>query len=410
MRAHHATSWLGLLAPLCAQAVLQVPATYPQIGAAIAAAQPGDIVSVASGTYAGFVCDKAVTIAAQPGAQVRVATLVILTPSPTDFHVPGGGMAKVIGLQFVNPQFFFPMQTTVSAGRVAFEDCLFEAYALSSGGFVPNAGLRIHDSEVWLRHCRCTGHTSPPPLGAGANAEPVPGLLVQHGFVAAVDCEFVGGALAFDGAIGAGDGVHAVDSSVHLVRCAATGGASISCFYPSGTGVCVDAGIGTWLVDSTITGGSYMNCPAGGDALRNNGTVPVLLTRTTATPGAGTTGVAIVGPVQADTALGLASPTAGANLGAPYRIDYQATPNVLVALFLSDHLVAQAPVVTVEPIWLPAGAPFVGLLISDATGVASFQTTIPNDPTLRFASLWLHAAAWPGPPLHAAPPIGGVIH
>src|SRR5262245_6925540 len=47
---------------LLAQAVLPVPASYPQIGAAIAAAQPGDVIEIASGTYAPFTCNKAITI------------------------------------------------------------------------------------------------------------------------------------------------------------------------------------------------------------------------------------------------------------------------------------------------------------------------------------------------------------
>ena len=411
MRTHSHCALVLLAAPLCAQSVLHVPATYPQIAGAIAAAQPGDVVEVASGTYAGFLCDKGITIAAQPGAQVRVTTLVVLSPTNTEFVVPPGQLAKVSGLQFVNPGAFSPMTTEVTSGRVAFEDCSFEAPFI--GILNETFGLRIRNAEVLLRNCRCTGHTSPPPLGGGGNSLPCTGLAVEQSTVVAVDCEFRGGRLLGDGGVGAGDGLQATGSSLHLVRCTVVGGpsASLSCWYPNGHGLQVFAGVGTWLVDTTIQGGSHPGCPSGGDALRNNGTVPVLLTRVTAIPGVGTqqSGAAIVGPVQPDTAVGLASPTQAAQLGAPYRIDYVATPVTLVALFLGDHFVVQAPVVTVEPTWLPPGAPFVGFLVTDAAGLASFQTAIPNVPALRYASLWIHAAAWPGPPLHAAPPIGGVL-
>ncbi|MEO6594987.1 MAG: hypothetical protein ABIP94_09575 [Planctomycetota bacterium] len=397
--------------PLTGQAVLQVPFGYAQIGTAIASAQPGDIIEVDSGTYPPFVCNKGVSIVARLGAQVLVSSLAVLSYAPTEFVVPSGAMAKVVGLQFVNLNPFAPMETRVLGGSVAFEDCSFEAPFI--GIFGAYQGLRISNSRVWLRTCRCMGYIAHPPFTVNGGSLPCVGMSVEQSFVAAVDCEFVGGKLLGDGGVGAGDGVQATNSSLHLVRCAVTGGASASlgCFYPNGHGLQVFSGIGTWLVDCTIRGGSYPGCLSGGDALRNNGTVPVLLTRVTTIPGVGTmqSGSAIVGPTQADTALGLAGPTVGARLGTPYRIDYQTTANTLLLLFFSDHLFVLPPMATVEPTWVPIGAPFLGFLVSDPSGLGTFQTTIPNAPALRFASLWIHAAAWTGPPLHAAAPIGGML-
>src|SRR5688572_24959942 len=297
--------------PLCAQAVLHVPASYPQIGAAIAAAQPGDVVEVATGTYESFTCNKAITITARAGATVQVvAPMPVTTPWVTatnGFAVPPGGLAKVNGVHFGNASFLLRQRVAVTSGSVAFENCWLEA---AHDG---DAGLRVDNAAVWLRNCRCSGQESTGPASIGGNGLPCAGLLANTAFVAAVDCEFAGGRLLPDGFSGAGDGIRATSSSVHLVRCTVTSGPSFSlgCFYPNGHGLHVINGAGTWVVDSTLRGASGPMCTGGSDALRNAGTVPVNLTRVVTIPGVGSTssGAATVGPTVADNALGLAAPT-----------------------------------------------------------------------------------------------------
>lgn len=392
------------LAPLVAQTVRSVPGTYPQIGGAIAAAQPGDVIEVASGSYLPFSCSKAVVITAQPNAIVTIQANSFSGTATTDFTIPAGSLAKVQGLRFVNPVPILKMRVTVHGGHVAFENCLFEAEPYA------DAGLRIGNASVWLRSCRATGHHSVSPISMLGNVGPCAGLLAVNSFVAAVDCEFVGGDMVPDGSFGAGDGVRSDSSSVHLVHCTATGGGSGSSFYPNGHGLTVLGTGGTWLADVTLRGGSHPLHPTGGRALHNASAVPVHLTRVATIPGAGTisAGLAVFGPTVADAALGLDAATVDARLGSPYHIDYKTDANVLIGLFLSDTLSALPPTVTVEATWLPGNAPFVTFLLTDALGVATFQTSIPNVPWLRYQSFWLHAAAWPAP-LHASPPIGGLL-
>jgi hypothetical protein len=401
-----AVAGVPTLAP--AQAVLQVPAAFADIGAAIAAAQPGDVVEVAAGTYPPFSCGKAVTVTAVPGATVRIEASGVFATLVTGFAVPPGGTARVRGLQFVNPSPLARQRVQVTSGCAAFESCTFEA------AYDDDAALRVVGAAAWLRACRCSGHKTAPPVGIGANVFPCAGLKATNATVAAVDCEFAGGDLVATGIVGAGDGVLAASSRLHLARCLVRGGGSgsLGCFYPNGHGVHVANGAGTWLVDTTVLGGSHPGCAGGGDALRNAGSAPVHLTRVVAVPGSGTSssGAAITGPVVLDAALGLAGPTVDARLGAPWRVDYRAAPGALVLLFASDALAPQPAGVFVEPTWLPAGAPFVAALTADAAGTATFATSIPSAPTLRHASLWLHAAEWTGTAKHVAPPIGGVLH
>ena len=389
-----------------AQSVLDVPAGFPTVAAAIAAAQPGDVVRIAAGNYAPFVCNKAITIAAQPGAivQVRNPNFGLAT---TTFTIPAGGIAKVVGLEFRNDNSIFRHAVRVLGGTLAGESCWFE------GEVYGDAGLRIDNASVWLRNCRCTGQLTAGPAWSGGNVGQCAGLRVDHGLVAAVDCEFLGGRMVPDGSLGAGAGLLAIASSVHCVRCTATGGASLTLggVTPNGHGCLVQNGVGTWLADCTLRGGSHFLHPQGGDALHNAGTVPVHLTRVITIPGAGTSapGNAIVGPVQPDTGLGLASPTVEPLLGTPWHVDYLTAASTPLALFFSDRLQPLPPAVTIEPTWVTSPLVLVGMLLTDATGLASWQTNIPNAPVLRHASFWLHGAAWNGPVLHVAPPIGGVL-
>lgn len=400
----HLAMSLSVLAPLVSQTVRSVPGTYPQIGGAIAAAQPGDVIEVASGSYLPFSCGKAVVITAQPNAIVTIQANSFSGTATTDFTIPAGSITTVQGLRFVNPVPILKMRVAVLGGHVAFENCSFEAEPYA------DAGLRVSNAAVWLRNCRAAGHRSLSPFTMPGNLGPCAGLLAVNSFVAAVDCEFVAGDMLADGSFGAGDGVRSNSSLVHLVRCAATGGGSASSFYPNGHGLTVLGTGGTWLVDVTLRGGSHPQHPTGGDALHNASAVPVHLTRVATIPGAGiaSPGLAIFGPTLADSALGLGTATVDVRLGSPYRIDYLTDPNVLIGVFLSDTLSSLPPTFTVEPTWLPGNSPFVTFLLTDTLGAATFQTSIPNVPGLRYRSFWLHSAAWPAP-LHVSPPIGGLL-
>ncbi|MBL8752598.1 MAG: hypothetical protein JNK15_04795, partial [Planctomycetes bacterium] len=367
MLALHPCVVLMFAAAAAGQSVLNVPVGFPTIAAAIAAAQPGDVVLVAAGSYTPFTCNKAITLAAQPGAIVQVKNPNVGL-AVTTFTIPVGGLAEVVGIEFRNENSIFRHAVRVLGGTLACESCWFE------GEVYGDAGLRVDAASVWLRNCRCTGQLTSVPFWSGGNVGQCAGLRVDHGVVAAVDCEFVGGRILPDGYLGAGAGLLASASSVHCVRCVATGGASMTLggVTPNGHGCLVQNGVGTWLADCTLRGGSHFLHPQGGDALHNAGTLPVHLTRVTTIPGAGTSapGHAIVGPAQPDTGLGLASPTVEPLLGSPWHVDYLTAASTPLALFFSDRLEPLPPAVTIEPTWVTSPLVLVGLLLTDATGLA----------------------------------------
>ncbi len=383
-----------------AQAVHLVgPGGFAQIGPAIAAATPGDIVRVAAGSYDEFTCAKGVTIAAVPGAQVDIVpSMLSVAPLATVFQVPAGQSARVRGLHFRSPQVFQVMTTKVLGGTVAFESCTF------TGNVLIDEVMLVQNSAVWLRDCVLTADTT-----ALAN----PALRAQGSTIAAIDCTFRGSNLAPDGYVGAGDGIDASSSSLHLVRCTVEGGNTtiLSCFYPAGDGVRTDRGDLTWIADSTLRGGSGLSsCGRGGIALRNTSAWPVRLARVSLVPGAGQVpGSGSVGPTVADPLVGLAGASAPIVLGASYRVDYRTSPNAALVVLLSLDLAPQPPQMFVEATWLPVPESlWLTTLIADSAGVATLQTAVPNLVWLRDVGIWLHAADLLSGPWHLAPPIGGL--
>ncbi|MEZ6037155.1 MAG: hypothetical protein R3F29_06720 [Planctomycetota bacterium] len=405
VRLHVMCAGLAMALPLAfasAQTVHLVgPGGFAQIGAAIAAAAPGDIVRVAAGTYAEFVCDKGVTIVAMPGAQVDIAPSTgSANQSVTRFQLPAGHSARVRGLHFTSPLSLLSMATYVIDSTVAFESCTFAA------NLVSDDLLRVQNGAVWLRDCT---------LDVGQLSWPVPALRADNSRVAAVDCTFRGNRLAPDGFFGAGHGIDASASDLHLVGCTVSGGDTmfLSCFYPAGDALRLANGSRAWLADSTLTGGDGNgNCGPGGTALRNLGPAAVHLTRTTLVPGGGNpNGLASVGPTVADTLIGLAAPSQPAIVGAPYAVAWRTTPGDVLFVLLSLELVPAPPAVTVEATWLsPPQSFWFATLVADVTGTATLQTGVPNTASLRDVGMWLTAVDLATSPWHVAPPIGGTLH
>ncbi|MBK8980079.1 MAG: hypothetical protein IPM29_29620 [Planctomycetes bacterium] len=385
-----------LLLPVPAQSVLLVgPGGFPDITAAIAAASPGDVVRVASGRYGPFVCDKAVTIAALPGASVAVAPLPIPTSNFTTwFAVPAGQSARVRDIDFTNPfGAFFVTSTFVSSGTVVFESCDFD------GALGLTEVLLVQDASVALRDCS---------IDAGLTAFPNPAIRAVGAGIVAVDCRFVGSDMTFDGGLHPGDGILASASSLHLVRCRVEGGdANVTCAYPAGDGVRTNRGDLTWIADSVLVAGGGP-CTPGGHALHNTGASPVRLARTTLVPSSGA--AASIGPTAADALIGLAAATQPLLLGGPWRVDYRTVPHATLFVFASLDLMASPPAVTVETTWLPPPFAWFTTLVAGASGVATLQTTVPNVPALRELGVWLHAVDLASSPWHVAAPIGGLLH
>lgn len=395
--------------PLPAQNVLNVgPGGFPQIQPAITAAAPGDIVVVAAGTYEAFQVDKALTITAAPGAGVTIDSTVF-GGAAVDFRIPSG-TARVSGLAFRSPQpFFFGLKVTVRQGIVWFEDCVFE-----QGTHIAGAALEVSGSAAVLRGCTAFGSGGPNNSVAPAGAAGGTALLADRSWVSATDCVFVGGDLHHDFGGQGGHGVDAVGSALHLVRCTASGGQNATAFgqcafYDGGHGVLVRSPLDTWIADSALAGGGG-NCGFAGDALRNLGTRPVALARTTAVGGAGAVpGASITGPVTQAPLLGLASAPPPLALGSVWQVTFRAanpTPVLVIAAF---DLAPRGDPLAVQHAWLdPAGTFLLGVALPDPLGNAPFALPLPASPSLLHATAWVQGVTGTALPLQTTPPLGGV--
>ncbi|MBK8979890.1 MAG: hypothetical protein IPM29_28670 [Planctomycetes bacterium] len=387
----------GLTALLHAQSVHVVgPTGYAEIRDALAIAAPGDVIEVESGTYLDFACNVGVTIVARPGARVDVRVRFFAGFGTTSFRVPPGQLAAVRGLHFRNPGLLQDMEVHVLGGAVVFDACSFEG-SLSIAQL-----LLVQDAAAWLRGCTAI---------AGYAPGPCPAVRALRSTVAAVDCTILGSDLTVDGTLRAGDGIHATASALHLVRCIVTGGsANALCFYPPADAVRIESGVGSWIADSTLTGGNGY-CMLGGDALRNNGAVVVHLSRTKTVPGPGTPpGNATTGPIVATDLPGLASMPSSLQLGAQYVVDCRIAPGTPVVLLLGRTVPARSRSEVVEPLWLAADAAGVlGLRVGDPLGIARFTTAVPAVPQLVGVVVSMQALAGIALPLHATPPVGGVV-
>lgn len=386
---------------LPAQATLRVgPGAFAQIGDAIAAAQPGDTILVATGTYAAFTCDKPLVIAAEQGATPDVLAPLGF-PLPTfvaRFEAPAGQTVRVSGLRFDAWNVFGAIPLVhVRSGIVSFEDCAFTPL-----GRVGQA-LLVEDAEVWLRDCTLTAYN--PSLDA-------PAMTARRSTVCAVDCRFTGSDLGGDGGLpgspgggGGGDGILADDSAIHLVGCTLQGGDSAApCnSYPAGDGLQTNRGELTWIADSVLGGGAA-TCSIGA-GLRVTSPLPASIARNSVTGAP-----PVSGPASSAQLVGLASPPPPPTLGAPFTLAYRTQPGADLFLFFSLDLDASRPPVTLEPIWAPAnGFAFLDSICADTVGVAQFSTSIPNLPALAYVGIWVHAIDPAVLPWRTAPPVGGLL-
>lgn len=394
------TLLLASASPVTAQTVHHVgPGNILQIGAAVAFASPGDIIEVATGNYRAFTCDKAVTIVAEPGAQVEVYPDFGFGVPPTLFQLPAGQVARVRGLHFHSISFIQISEVHVLSGTVAFEECRW------TGALTMAQTLLVQNAACWLRDCE---------LVVGATAFANPAVRAISAQVAAVDCLMQGSDLLPDGSFGAGAGVDATNSAVHLTRCTVSGGVTyiFSCFYPAGDAVRTDRGDWTWISDSSLQGGNaFCALGGGGAALRNTSTTAVKLSRNTLVGGTGGASVnVVVGPTAPGQLVGLAAAAPQPLLGAPYLVDYLAEPNETLFVFASLDLQPLLPSVSQEATWLPVnGYVCVAALPADSAGLATFTTNVPNAPSLKHQGIWLHAAALTSGPWRVSAPLGGVL-
>ena len=175
---------------------------YDEIQAAVDAAQPGDLILVRTGTYAGFVVDgKRLSIVADAGAIVQVAGSVVIQNLPAsgfvllsglNVAVPGSAASSPPGLELLG-----------NAGFVRLSDCEFRgAQGASNASNVSNCslvgpgsnGVEIAGSaRVLFQDCALIGGIGGTAFKKCKGGPGGDGLVTQTSPVALYDCTIRGG-------------------------------------------------------------------------------------------------------------------------------------------------------------------------------------------------------------------------
>ncbi len=396
-----ATMVLLLAAGAAAQTVHVVgPGGHARIGDAIALATAGDVIQVAPGSYPPFTLDKALSIVAAAGALVTPPTF---GSGSVRLRPPAGTTATLAGLTFQPPVFTWStMEVRIERGTVACTDCVFEAPAQFTV-----AGLHVENATAVLERCTLLGN------GVLANRAGVynAGLSARNAAVFASDCTMRGSHTAFDSYGGAGEGVRLSAATGQFVRCTIEGGRRPSCLANGpAPGVLTIGACDLWLADCTVRGGADA-CGTGEVGLRHAATAPAQLARTTLRGGVGSTGTAApsVGPTVTAPLLGLSGATMPMLGGAPWSIPFQTEPHWPLFVLVGFDLLARNEPLVAEPVLLHGGLGTLAVLVADAAGQAPFQTTVPANPALRHARVFVQGVTWQALPLHTAPPLGGNV-
>lgn len=336
------------LTGLPAQTVLHVPGTYPQIHQALAVAQPGDVVEVASGIYAPFAVTSGVTIRGTGSVAPSVSL-----GGPVTFQVPPGQQAYVFAVNLYTG-------AQVLSGNTAFERCTFEAPLIALD--VDTAG------EAALVQSNVVG-------GIGQRD----GARVR-GRLAALDSSFTGAASWVN--LG-GNAIRVEGGSVQLTRCQVRGGGAVLPAHPATDALVLLAG-DAWLCDCTVSGGGSQ-ISAGGNGITNQSGSPVLGARNTVTGGIGTPpGAAAVGPYVATAPLlGMLPIPNGIARGTASALGPQGPPGMPVFAYTAPRSAVVLHPALAEPAWLGGGCILLATGVLDATGNALFPFAIPNQPWLR---------------------------
>ncbi|MBL9078179.1 MAG: hypothetical protein JNL08_11785 [Planctomycetes bacterium] len=385
-----------LAATLAAQTTHLVgPGGFAQIRDAIAVAAPGDVITVAAGTYAHFVADKALTIRALAPGSVHIAfdpsvesAACLANPfcavgvGVSRFQPPAGQAVHVAGLAFDGTTQTIGIATirhrvVVTSGTATFDTCTMHAY--------DSVALTIDAAQVHLQNCVVGGQ----------------GLLTAHGVDAnganliAVDSTLGGSQTA--GFALPGDAVRLTNSTLKASGCTLVGGSN---FFGGvgGAALRCDAASRVWISDSTVTGGGTTCAVVGTPAVGH-------IARSTAAPVGPACGTLLPAPV-----VGVERPAPIQN-GSTFTVHVHTEPGMLVAIHGSPRLAQiEVPGVFAQPIALDLTAFFLaGVYVSDANGDVTASWNMPAGQYVD-ETVWLEASAWgPTPPVLVAPVIGGVI-
>jgi hypothetical protein len=217
---------LALLPAPASADTLHVPGNHPTIQAAIDAAEPGDVVLVAPGTYVERIdfLGKEITVEGSGGAGVTT--------------LDGGGEGSVVTFQSGETLASVLRGVTVTGGAgSAFETITFQGVVVVDVG----GGIKVVDSKARLEACRIAGNSAP---AAGG------GVFAHTSSIQVVDCEIVGnstlgGEAFFSQVPTGGGGIYARGGSLFE-----------DCLIKDNTGhgLCVNVDGSSTLVRSTIEG------------------------------------------------------------------------------------------------------------------------------------------------------------
>jgi hypothetical protein len=210
----------------------------------------------------------------------------------------------------------------------------------------------------------------------------------------ATDSSFTGGLVALStGAIGALAGLVLVQCDLRAERIVVTGGSN---------GVSHAAALGAFAGVGTIADSQLL--PGGPGAFSVSWVFGSCTLWSTAMPGGG----AVVTSRRLATA---AWQQRQWTPGGTSSVVLTEAPNALLAMVASLRLEPWKPPVALETLWVGANPDWsiAAFGIADAQGQFSTTFTIPNAPSLLYATAWLSGIAFDPLPLRSTAPIGGTI-
>ncbi|MEZ6036648.1 MAG: hypothetical protein R3F29_04155 [Planctomycetota bacterium] len=399
---------LATAASALAQTTHQVgPGGFAQIGDAVAAAQPGDLIVVQQGLYQPFDVSIGVRIVAPAGATVSPA---IGAQFPVSITVPSGQRASFVGLSWrtvtAYPPAIWPLTMQVQ-GHAVFQNCSFQCSNADFEGTPTTCNGDVQfDRCIWTALDDC--------------------LEVTGGHVQLNDCNLTASSTNYNQgpahAVVATGGVLEIFSS--SLR-GAGGASSNSC--PGSSAVVLSGNARLRITDSAAIAGTswFLSCSPGVAAIENNTGNPVLHARSTLTGSQGQIGFPpvlvqappIAGPEQQEPLVGGIGPGSGPASGFAYSATVFGPLNAFVAVGLSFD---RAPATTIPffttPVHFDPGTVIAyqwGLLTTPLAawpGFGSFDTQTPPLPAAGLGlELWLHPITWDGAELRAGPTLGGVL-
>ena len=394
-----------LCSGLAAQTTLTVgPGGYAQIGDAVAAAQPGDLIVVEPGAYLPFHVPIGVQIVAPDGATITTPPGGGGLPWSHNVNPPPGQQVTIAGLTYQNNTAYPPAEppvTVAASGNVVFSNCVFRNSSDYSSTAVTCNGDIQFDRCKWESPWDC--------------------LSVGGGRVVATNCQFIGYSVMW--AAGPASGIVATGGDITLFSCSVQGSSYSSTSSNGAPAIRLSGSARMTIADSTVACGANMSMA--GTGVINNTANPVLHARSTITgtygiiswtPLTAGQGPAFSGPDQQVMIFGGSAatrPTIGASFGGSVI----GPENSIAGLVLSfERTPATVVPFAAQPIHFdPATAVIFDVGVTDISptwpgaGTYTWQT-VPLTAPIFGIQFWLESLLWDGSTFQVGPVFGGIAY